>query len=130
MDLDGGWFRSGDVARQGPDGALWFVDRVSSVIISGGENIYPAELERVLHDLPGLAEAAVAARPDPRWGAVPVVIAARAPGADLTEADILRAFHGRLARYKHPRAAVFVDALPRNAMGKVERPRLRDMALS
>jgi fatty-acyl-CoA synthase len=128
LDLDGGWFRSGDVARQGPDGALWFVDRVSSVIISGGENIYPAELERVLHDVPGLAEAAVAGRPDPRWGEAPVVLAVRAPGSAVTEADILRAFDGRIARFKHPRAVVFVDALPRNAMGKIERPRLRELA--
>ena len=127
-DLDGGWFRSGDVARQGADGALWFLDRVSSVIISGGENIYPAELERVLHDLPGLADAAIAARPDPRWGAVPVVVAVRAPGADLSAADILAAFDGRIARFKHPSAVVFVGALPRNAMGKVDRQRLGDMA--
>lgn len=127
-DLDGGWFRSGDVARQGADGALWFVGRVKSVIISGGENIWPAELERVLHGLPGLAEAAVAGRPDPRWGAVPVVLAVRGPGAPVSEAEVLDAFEGRIARFKHPHGVVFVDALPRNAMGKIERLRLADLA--
>lgn len=127
-DLDDGWFRSGDVARQGADGALWFVDRVKSVIISGGENIWPAELERVLHGVRGLAEAVVVGRADPRWGAVPVVVAVRGPGAPVSEAEVLDAFEGRLARFKHPRAVVFVDALPRNAMGKVERLRLSALA--
>ncbi|MEM1313139.1 MAG: AMP-binding protein [Pseudomonadota bacterium] len=121
-EFDGGWWRSGDVARRDAEGWLWFADRVKNVIVSGGENIYPAELERVLAGLPGVREAAVVGRPDPRWGAVPVAVVA---GEGLTEADILAAFDGRLARFKRPKGVVFVEALPRNAMGKVAVPEVR-----
>ncbi len=128
-DFAGGWFRTGDVARRDADGYLWFADRVKNVIISGGENIYPAELERVLAETPGIAEAAVVGLPDPRWGTVPVAVVARAPGAEgLDAAAVLAAFEGRLARFKRPRAAAFVEALPRNAMGKVEKARVRELA--
>lgn len=113
-----GWFHSGDVALRDEGGLYWFRDRIKNVIISGGENIYPAELERVLRAQPGIAEAAVASRADRRWGRVPVAVVVKADPA-LGEADVLAAFHGRIARYKHPHAVVFVDALPRNAMGKV-----------
>ncbi|MEO1494786.1 MAG: AMP-binding protein, partial [Pseudomonadota bacterium] len=78
----GGWFRTGDVARRDQDGFLWFTDRKKNVIISGGENIYPAELERVLRDVPGVTEAAVAGRPDPAWGAVPVAAVVGEVGRD------------------------------------------------
>ena len=121
-----GWFASGDVAERDPQGFFWFKDRRKHVIISGGENIYPAELERVLAVSGLLREAAVAGRPDPHWGEVPVVVAVRAR-AETEREDVLQLFDGQLARYKQPQDVVFVDALPRNAMGKVEVQRLRDL---
>jgi fatty-acyl-CoA synthase len=115
--LTDGWFHTGDVAVRDAEGLYWFTDRIKHVVISGGENIYPAELERVLRPHPKIAEVAVVGRPDPKWGEIPVaVVVAKAP---MAEAEVLTAFNGVLARYKHPKAVVFVDALPRNAMGKV-----------
>ena len=114
-----GWFRTGDAAYVDKDGYYWFADRIKHVIISGGENIYPAELARVLEGTPGLAEYTVVGRADPKWGQVPVVLAVRKEGVPLDAKDILARFEGRIARFKHPRDVVFVDALPRNAMGKV-----------
>jgi len=117
-----GWFHTGDMARVDGDGLYWFADRLKHVIISGGENIYPAELERVLRDLPGLKEFAVVGRDDDRWGQVPVVVAV-ADGTPSSEpvdrAAVLAHFDGRLARFKHPKDVLFVEALPRNALGKV-----------
>ena len=119
-----GWFRSGDVARCDEKGFYWFADRLKHVIISGGENIYAAEVERVIRNLPGLAELAVVGRPDPKWGEVVIVVAVR-DAAEITSDDVLservlQAFHGKLARFKHPREVVFVEALPRTALGKVQ----------
>ena len=119
-----GWFHSGDVAELGADGLYRFKDRIKHVIISGGENIYPAELERILAASSLLREAAVVARAAERWGAVPVVVAV--PGSPaVTAADVLALFEGRIARYKQPREVRFVEALPRTALGKVEVARLR-----
>ena len=110
------------MARVDGDGLYWFADRLKHVIISGGENIYPAELERVLRDLPGLKEFAVVGRDDERWGQVPVVVAV-ADGTPSSEsvdrAAVLAHFDSRLARFKHPKDVLFVEALPRNALGKV-----------
>lgn len=114
-----GWFRSGDLAQRDARGAYWFRDRIKNVIISGGENVYPAELERVLRTLDGVAEAAVVGRADARWGEVPVAVVVPASGAVPDRAAILAGFQGRLARFKHPKDVVFVDELPRNALGKV-----------
>ena len=121
-----GWFASGDIAQCDANGDYWFKDRRTHVIISGGENIYPAELERVLADCALLREAAVAGRPDRQWGEVPVVVAVRV-ATTIGRGEVLRLFDGRLARYKHPRDVVFVDALPRTALGKVEVSRLREL---
>ena len=121
-----GWYRTGDIGRQDAEGFYWVDERKKDMIISGGENIYPAELEAVLDECPDLAESAVIARADPRWGEVPVAVVARRPGAGIEEGDVRRLFDGRLARFKHPHAVVFVDALPRNVMGKVLRYRLRE----
>lgn len=122
----GGWFRTGDVAWRDAGGLFWFADRIKNVIISGGENIYPAELERILATLPEIAEASVVAREDTRWGAVPVVVAARC--GEISAEGVLGAFDGQLARYKHPKDVIFVDALPRNAMGKVVVEAVRALA--
>lgn len=113
-----GWFHTGDMARVDPEGLYWFADRLKHVIISGGENIYPAELERVLSDFDGLVEFAIVGRDDPRWGQVPVVVAVRKDNA-LQPDEVIAHFNGRIARFKQPKDVVFVEALPRNALGKI-----------
>ncbi|MEM9852187.1 MAG: AMP-binding protein, partial [Pseudomonadota bacterium] len=125
--LSDGWFRTGDVGRRDAGGLLWFVGRLKHVIISGGENIYPAELERILETLPGLTEAAVVGRPDARWGEVPVVVAVSTAGGPDAR-GVLAAFDDQIARFKWPKDVVFLDALPRNALGKVEVDTLRAIA--
>ncbi|KUH94387.1 fatty-acid--CoA ligase FadD5 [Mycobacterium sp. IS-3022] len=127
----GGWFHSGDLVRQDEEGYVWVVDRKKDMIISGGENIYCAEVENALAAHPAIAEVAVIGRPDDKWGEVPVAIVAldAALGtADQTDLDLrdLDAFlTERLARYKHPKALEVVDALPRNPAGKVLKTELR-----
>ena len=119
-----GWFRTGDLARVDEDGFYWIVGRSKDVIISGGENIHPAELENVLADCPAIAEAAVVGIADPKWGEAACACVVLRDKASLNEAEILALFRDRLARYKHPRRVVFLDRLPRNAMGKVLRSEL------
>ena len=119
-----GWFRTGDLARIDEEGFYWIVGRSKEVIISGGENIHPAELENVLANCPGIVEAAVVGIEDPKWGEA----ACACVVSKLTEEEVLKLFEGKLARYKHPRRVVFVDALPRNAMGKVLKAELRRLA--
>jgi fatty-acyl-CoA synthase len=121
-----GWFRTGDLGQADADGDIWIVDRKKDVVISGGENIYPAEIEAVLAEYPAVREAAVVGRADPRWGEVPVAVVVPA-AATLDAAAVLALLDGRLARFKRPREVVLVEALPRNAMGKVQRFRLREM---
>ncbi len=124
--LDDEWFRTGDIARTDHEGFFFIEDRRTDVIISGGENIYPAELEAVLATIDGIAEAAVISRPDQRWGQVPTIVAVRSdPG--ITDTDVLSAFDDRIARYKHPREIAWVDHLPRTAMGKVKKHELRSL---
>jgi fatty-acyl-CoA synthase len=120
----GGWFRTGDLARVDEEGFYWVVGRSKDVIISGGENIHPAELENVLADCPDIREAAVIGIEDARWGEA----ACACVVTELSEAQVMALFEGRLARYKHPRRVVFLDAIPRNAMGKVVKSRLREIA--
>jgi len=118
LALENGWFKTGDVAYCDEQGLYWFADRVKHVVISGGENIYPAELERILNRLPGVVEAAVAGRKHAKWGEVPVACIVREKdGPD--RAAVLAAFDGQVARFKMPKDVVFVEALPRNTMGKV-----------
>ncbi len=122
----GGWFRTGDIGHQDEDGHFWVDDRKKDMIISGGENIYPAELEAVLETDPTIAEAAVVARPDAKWGEVPVAIVVPRAGAAVDPDAVKARFAGRLAKFKHPHDVVIVDSLPRNAMGKVLRYVLRE----
>jgi fatty-acyl-CoA synthase len=123
----GGWFHSGDLVRQDDEGYVWVVDRKKDMIISGGENIYCAEVENVLAAHPSIGEAAVIGRPHPKWGEVPVAIVAlgTAGQTGLTLGDLEEFLAERLARYKHPRALEVVDALPRNPAGKVLKTELR-----
>ena len=120
-----GWLHTGDIAHVDEDGFFFVDDRKKDMVISGGENIYPAELEDILHDCPAIAEAAVVGKPDPRWGEVPVALIVCRPGQTLDAAGVMALFDGRLARYKLPREVRFVDALPRNVMGKVLKYELR-----
>ncbi|WP_416062533.1 fatty-acid--CoA ligase FadD5 [Rhodococcus indonesiensis] len=122
----GGWFHSGDLVRVDDEGFVYVVDRKKDMIISGGENIYCAEVENVLFSHPKILEAAVIGRPDPKWGEVPVAVIALRPGHDDLPLDELQPFlDERLARYKHPKDVVIVEALPRNASGKVVKHQLR-----
>ncbi|SCX23586.1 fatty-acid--CoA ligase FadD5 [Mycolicibacterium fluoranthenivorans] len=123
----GGWFHSGDLVRQDDEGYIWVVDRKKDMIISGGENIYCAEVENVLAAHPAIAEVAVIGRPHHKWGEVPVAVVALGTmtGESLTLADLGDFLTERLARYKHPKALEIVDALPRNPSGKVLKTELR-----
>ncbi len=123
--FDGDWFRTGDIGSYDSDGFLWIAGRKKDVIISGGENIYPAELEMVLEECPDLVEFAVVQRPDDRWGEVPVAVVVRRKESRIDRAGVLALFEGRLGRYKHPKDVVFLDELPHTALGKVQKDRLR-----
>lgn len=128
MGLQDGWFHSGDLAQRAEDGCITIVGRSKDMIISGGENIYPAEIENQLVTLPGLAECAVIGLPDARWGEVPVAVLVRSPdaaGGALDEQTVLAHLQSRIARFKLPRRVVFMDALPKSALGKVLKPALQ-----
>ena len=118
--LHNGWYRTGDLGRRDADGYFWVHDRKKNLIISGGENIYPAEVERVLLEHPDVSECGVIGRRDPRWDEVPVAYVIRRTGCSV-DADSLKAHvETQLARFKVPRQFVFVDDLPRTALGKVQ----------
>jgi fatty-acyl-CoA synthase len=123
----GGWFHSGDLVRMDDEGYIWVVDRKKDMIISGGENIYCAEVENILASHPAIVEVAVIGRPHEKWGEVPVAVAALASGGpqNLSIEDLDDFLGEHLARYKHPKALEIVDALPRNPAGKVLKTELR-----
>jgi fatty-acyl-CoA synthase len=124
--FNGDWFRTGDIGHVDDQGYYYIDDRKKDVIISGGENIYPAELENVLADLPELLEYAVIGRPDEQWGETTVACVVLRTGQNLDKKELLARFEGRLARYKHPRDVLYFKTLPRNAMGKVLKYKLRE----
>jgi fatty-acyl-CoA synthase len=123
----GGWFHSGDLVRMDDEGYVWVVDRKKDMIISGGENIYCAEVENVLASHPEIVEVAVIGRPHEKWGEVPIAVAAVEAGRpqELSIEDLDEFLGERLARYKHPKGLEIVDALPRNPAGKVLKTELR-----
>ncbi|NUT92739.1 MAG: long-chain fatty acid--CoA ligase [Saccharothrix sp.] len=114
-----GWFHSGDVATPDDDGYITVVDRLKDVIISGGENIYPAEVESALHEHPAIAECTVIGVPDARWGEVGRAVVTVKPGAQASGPEVLAFLRDRLAGYKIPKSVVFVDELPQSATGKL-----------
>ena len=121
----GGWFHTGDIGVRDEDGYLFIVDRLKDMIVSGGENIASSEVERVLYEHPAVLECAVVARPDERWGEVPVAHVALREGATASEDELIEHCRGQLAKFKVPKAVTFIDALPRNPSGKVLKRELR-----
>ncbi len=127
--LNDGWFRTGDIGHLTEDGFLVIDDRKKDVIISGGENIYPAALEAILKESPAIEEAAVVGRPDQHWGEVAVAVVVPRPGARLTADAVLGLFQDRVARYKHPREVVFAERLPKTSIGKLAKADIRRFVL-
>jgi fatty-acyl-CoA synthase len=120
-----GWFKTGDLARIDEEGYYWIMGRSKDVIISGGENIYPAELENVLADCDAIVECAVVGMEDPKWGESVCAFIVKKEKSHLDETTVLALFKDRLAKFKHPRRVVFLDSLPKNAMGKVQKFELK-----
>ncbi len=121
-----GWFRSGDIARMDEEGYIYIEDRIKDMYISGGENVYPAEIENVLYQLPQIQEVAVIGVPDDKWGEVGCVVAVLHKEADLTLEDVITYCDGNLAKYKWPHHLHVMKELPRTATGKVQKFELRD----
>jgi O-succinylbenzoate-CoA ligase len=121
-----GWLYSGDLATLDKEGFVYIQDRKKDMIISGGENIYPAEIENLLCGHPQIQEAAVIGQPSERWGESPLAIVVPVEGATLQAGDVLDYCNGKLARFKLPRGVVFTDTIPRNPSGKILKRLLRD----
>jgi fatty-acyl-CoA synthase len=122
---DMGWFHTGDVAYRDKDGFYYIVDRLKDMIISGGENVYPAEVERVLVEYPGVLEAAVIGVPDPKWGETVLAVLTCEPGTAPTVEEVRAFADPYLARYKLPTRVMLIERLPRNASGKLAKGELR-----
>jgi malonyl-CoA/methylmalonyl-CoA synthetase len=120
-----GFFITGDLARIGSDGYVAIVGRAKDLIISGGLNVYPKEIESVIDELPGVVESAVIGLPHPDFGEAVAAVVVPAPDAALDEAAVIAAVRDRLASFKVPKRVWFADSLPRNAMGKVQKNALR-----
>jgi fatty-acyl-CoA synthase len=123
--LVGGWLHSGDAAMYDDEGFYYIVDRWKDMFISGGENVYPAEVENVIYQHPAVAEVAVIGVPHPRWQEVGRAVVVVKPDRSLTESEVIEFCQGKLARFKIPKSVVFVEALPRTAAGKVLKRELK-----
>ncbi|MFI9411416.1 long-chain-fatty-acid--CoA ligase [Nocardia gamkensis] len=124
--LDGGLLRTGDAGYLDGEGFLFISDRVKDMIVSGGENIYPREIEEILFEMPGIADVAVIGVPSERWGESPIAVVVPAAGATVTEKMVLDHCRANLAKFKCPVSVSFVEALPRSAVGKVLKRDLRE----
>ncbi len=124
--FDGEWFHSGDLGYLDEDGYLFVADRIKDMIISGGENIYPAEVEAAILELPEVAAVAVIGVPDEKWGEVPHAVVVPREGREVTARTIEEHLAGRLARYKVPKTLSVVDEMPRTASGKIRKNVLRE----
>ncbi len=123
--LEGGWLRTGDAGMLDEEGYLFIQDRIKDMIISGGENIYPAEVESAVYGHPDIADIAVIGVPDPKWGEAVKAVIVRKPGSSLNEADVIAYARQKIAGFKCPKSVDFVEALPRNPSGKILRRELR-----
>jgi acyl-CoA synthetase (AMP-forming)/AMP-acid ligase II len=121
-----GWLRTGDIGRVDDAGFVYVLDRLKDMIITGGENVYGPEVESVLNDCPGVAEGVVVGIPDERWGEAVKAIVVPEPGGRPDAAEVIEFCRGRLAHYQCPASVDFVDAMPRNATGKVLKRALRE----
>lgn len=126
IDADG-WFHTGDLARIDADGFFFIVDRKKDMFISGGENIYPVEIEKALYEHSAVAQCAVIGVPDEKWGEVGKAIVVLKPNASATEEDLIAHLQARLARFKVPKSVAFIAALPLSAAGKILKRELREM---
>jgi fatty-acyl-CoA synthase len=122
-----GWYRTGDLVRRDGNGFFHIVDRLKDMFISGGENVYPAEIEAALLAHPAVLEAAVIGVADPRWGEACIAFVVARPGSALADAELAAHCESRLARYKRPRQFALVDAIPRTASGKALKQELREV---
>ncbi|MEV6124951.1 AMP-binding protein [Streptomyces sp. NPDC052077] len=125
--LRDGWLRTGDLGRMTEDGLIHLVDRVGDVIIRGGQNVYPAEIERVLATVPGVRDVAVVAAPSEEWGQVPVAFVVADPERTPTLPELISACAAQLGSYKRPAAVRFTEEIPRNAAGKILRRVLKEL---
>jgi len=123
--FEGGWLRTGDAGYFDADGFLYIHDRIKDMIISGAENVYPAEVENALMGHPAIADVAVIGVPDERWGEAVKAVVVLKPGEQATPDDIIAFARARIAGYKLPKSIDFVPALPRNPSGKILRRELR-----
>lgn len=124
-----GWIHSGDGATWDSEGYVYIVDRIKNMIISGGENIFPAEIERVISNLPGVAEVSVVGAPHDEWGEVVRAVIVRSPGADVGADHVIAAVEAELGSYRKPRIITFVDALPMTPTGKINLRLVREIPL-
>jgi fatty-acyl-CoA synthase len=124
--LEDGWFHTGDMARMDEDGFFTIAGRFKDMIISGGENIYAAEVEEVLRQHPAVADCALIGKPDEKWGEIGLMVTALEPGQSATEAELQEFCRERLARYKVPKEIVFIPELPYSPYGKVEKVKLKE----
>jgi len=122
--LRDGWVYTGDMARRDKDGYYYIVGRKKNMFISGGENVFPPEIEKTLYELPEVYEACIIGVPDDKWGEVGKAVISLRPGQSLTREAVLAYLSGRLARYKVPRYVTFVAELPKNNVGKIENSRV------
>ena len=120
-----GWLKTGDVASMDEEGYVYIQDRIKDMIISGGENVYPAEIENILLSHPGIVEVAVIGQSSSKWGESPFAVVVRSD-VKLSEDDILNYCEGKLARFKLPKGSAFIETIPRNANGKVLKRELRE----
>jgi fatty-acyl-CoA synthase len=127
LDFSDGWFRTGDVAREDEEGFFYIVDRIKEMYKSGGENVYPAEVERVLSRHPAVAEVAVVSMPDAKWGEVGLAVVVPTRGQTVTLESLRTACEGQLARYKHPAHLRVIEEMPRTGIGKIAKAELRNM---
>lgn len=121
-----GWFKSGDAGYVDKDGYVYIHDRVKDMIVSGGENVYPAEVENVLMSHPAIADVAVIGIPHERWGETALAVVVKAPGSEVTEQEIIDFSQSQLAKFKCPTQVAWADALPRNPSGKILKRELRE----
>jgi fatty-acyl-CoA synthase len=124
--FEGEWFRTGDAGELDEAGYLYIVGRVKEMYRSGGENVYPAEVEKVLAEAPGVAEIAILGVPDDKWGETGLAAVVAEPGATVTLEQLREFADGRLARFKLPTALMLLDELPRSTTDKISRPQIRE----